>query len=491
MNKYDNLMKHNEREEFEILSKYTEQFDIVLNKKGTKEEIEKAEDIIVDKLGCLYDDIPEKFVRYCELKSKINKQKKQEEVKEQTEEEKFVNEFKEGLFDKFKEEISEDEFKDLYNDIKDFVDSFDSINYIDKFIKCSSEIFSSDTDISRALDKSIEFIIDGKTTVDDVVNIMLPIILDVMTKQGLKAIPKSLAKLLLEKEINERKSKLTSIIVVDNPVNQTTNENEEVIDVEAEEATEHITFDDNGLMEVEIIRLNSDGITCDVRPKSDMSITSTVDLLDLIEDKESKKIYVKSEILYQGNFRDEIMGRINQIAKNPQFELLMRNYDNQFGVDIEPGTDPNFAFDKVHLYNQYRNILVMLDFEGNYITDHSKVLVLFEGADQFVALPVTEGLFNELISKDVSEFKNKNILSDEVLALSQKLNLHDIPVSSFDTVLNNILKNKNLRKVILETPNTFFRFDGKVTSKKFTITDETTFYTYNNGKVTRSLIQQQ
>ena len=156
-------------------------------------------------------------------------------------------------------------------------------------------------------------------------------------------------------------------------------------------------------------------------------------------------------------------------------------------VDINPADDPNM-FDSVMLNTEDKHIMIMLDFDGKYITKHSKVLVMFNQGESFIALPLSEGLFQELLTKNKEEFIKKNILSDRVMQLSDKLNLLDIPVSSFTSVINNILKNKSLREVILNSINKFFIFDGKITSKKFTVTDGNNYYHYNNGKVTKSLV---
>ena len=193
----------------------------------------------------------------------------------------------------------------------------------------------------------------------------------------------------------------------------------------------------------------------------------------------------------KNNFRDEVKDGINRIVSRDEFKTLMKGIDEtQVRVDINPANDPNM-FDSVMLNTEDKHIMIMLDFDGKYITKHSKVLVMFNQGESFIALPLSEGLFQELLTKNKEEFIKKNILSDEVMQLSDKLNLLDIPVSSFTTVINNILRNKSLREVILTSIDKFFIFDGKITSKKFTITDGNNYYHYTNGKVTKSLVSKE
>ena len=345
------------------------------------------------------------------------------------------------------------------------------------------ETFQEDSDMLKGIIQSANLVIDSKNTIDEIIDSVYPVIKADMESKEIFA-PEYLVRLVIKGMIlNEKKNK-TSIIVSEQPKEETI-----VKDVEFEDI-EPITFDDSGLVEVKHVQLNEDGETIIVRPLTEGAMNIVINYNQLIQ--ENDKYYIPIELLQQNsNFRDEVKDKINRIVSRDEFKTLMKGIDEtQVRVDINPANDPNM-FDSVMLNTEDKHIMIMLDFDGKYITKHSKVLIMFNKDESFIALPLSEGLFQELLTKNKEEFIKKNILSDEVMQLSHKLNLLDIPVSSFTTVVNKILRNKSLRKVILNSIDKFFIFDGKITSKKFTITDGSNYYHYNNGKVTKSLVPEE
>ena len=435
-----------------------------------------------------------------------NNEKYSRKVQEITKEEKdqILEKLKEAIMTKVKVQMVDEDFQDMFDKIKNWIDkNINTVEDAEKFAEDPSplmeelgiytlddifhyiqETFQEDSDMMKGIKQSANLVIDGKNTVDEVVDSIYPVIRSDMESKEIFA-PEYLIRLAIRGMILREKNNKTSIVVSDKQTRE-----EIVKDAEFEEVSEPITFDDTGIVEVKIVKLNEDGITTIVRPLIEGGMDMVVEYNDLIQ--ENNKAYITLELLQKkNNFRDEVKDEINRIVSRDEFKTLMKGIDEtQVRVDINPANDPNM-FDSVMLNTEDKHIMIMLDFDGKYITKHSKVLIMFNKDESFIALPLSEGLFQELLTKNKEEFIKKNILSDEVMQLSHKLNLLDIPVSSFTTVVNKILRNKSLRKVILNSIDKFFIFDGKITSKKFTITDGSNYYHYNNGKVTKSLVPEE
>ena len=433
-----------------------------------------------------------------------NNEKYSRKVQEITKEEKdqILEKLKEAIMTKVKDQMVDEDFQDMFDKIKNWIDkNINTTEDAEKFAEDPSplmeelgiytlddifhyiqETFQEDSDMMKGIKQSANLVIDGKNTVDEIVDSIYPVIKADMESKEIFA-PEYLVRLAIRGMILREKKNKTSIIV-----SEQEQPKEETIIKDAEfEDIEPITFDDSGLVEVKHVQLNEDGETIIVRPLTEGAMNIVINYNQLIQ--ENDKYYIPIELLQQNsNFRDEVKDKINRIVSRDEFKTLMKGIDEtQVRVDINPANDPNM-FDSVMLNTEDKHIMIMLDFDGKYITKHSKVLVMFNQGESFIALPLSEGLFQELLTKNKEEFIKKNILSDEVMQLSHKLNLLDIPVSSFTTVVNKILRNKSLRKVILNSIDKFFIFDGKITSKKFTITDGSNYYHYNNGKVTKSLV---
>lgn len=438
-------------------------------------------------------------------KEVVNKPKTEEEnpITNSTKEtEELLKVIKDSVIKNIKDQMVDEDFQDMFDKIVEWID--DNIKSVEDLIKFKDdpsavieelglytfndifgyiqETFQEDSDMLKGIQQSANLLINGNNTIDEIIDSIYPVINSDMESKEIFA-PEYLVKLAIKGMILKEKKNKTSIIVSEQ---EQPKEETIVKDVEFEDI-EPITFDDNGLVEVRIVNLNSDGQTVIVRPLSDGTSNLVVEYSQLIQ--ENNTTYIPLELLQKkNNFRNEIKDGIDKIVSRDEFKTLMKGIDGRrVRVDINPADDPNM-FDSVMLNTEDKHIMIMLDFDGKYITKHSKVLVMFNQGESFIALPLSEGLFQELLTKNKEEFIKKNILSDEVIQLSDKLNLLDIPVSSFTTVINNILRNKSLREVILNSINKFFIFDGKITSKKFTITDGNNYYHYNNGKVTKSLV---
>ena len=429
---------------------------------------------------------------------------KYRKVQEITKEEKeqIMEKLKEMFMDQIKDNMLKEDFEDMIDKIKRWInDNIHTEKDAEKFAEDPSplieelglytleniynyleETFREDSDMMKGIKQSA-LLVDSMP-IDEVVDSIYPIIKSDMESKDICISNDALVKKVIKELINKQR---TSIVVVQQQPEQEQPKEETIVkDVEFEDI-EPITFDDSGLVEVRIVNLNSDGQTVIVRPLTEGAMNIVINYNQLIQ--ENDKYDIPIELLQQNsNFRDEVKDEINRIVSRDEFKTLMKGIDEtQVRVDINPANDPNM-FDSVMLNTEDKHIMIMLDFDGKYITKHSKVLVMFNQGESFIALPLSEGLFQELLTKNKEEFIKKNILSDEVMQLSHKLNLLDIPVSSFTTVVNKILRNKSLRKVILNSIDKFFIFDGKITSKKFTITDGNNYYHYNNGKVTKSLV---
>lgn len=427
-----------------------------------------------------------------------NENRKSKEITKE-EKDQILEKLKEVVMKKIKDDMLKEDFEDMFDKIKRWVnDNINTEKDAEKFAEDPSplmeelglytlenlynyleETFREDSDMMKGIKQSA-LLVDSMP-IDDVVDSIYPIIKSDMESKDICISNDALVKKVIKELINKQR---TSIVVQQQPEQET--KEAEVKDVEFEDI-EPITFDDSGLVEVRIVKLNSDGQTVIVKPLSEGTSNLVVEYSQLIQ--ENNTYYIPLELLQnKNNFRDEVKDKINRIVSRDEFKTLMKGIDEtQVRVDINPANDPNM-FDSVMLNTEDKHIMIMLDFDGKYITKHSKVLVMFNQSESFIALPLSEGLFQELLTKNKEEFIKKNILSNEVMQLSHKLNLLDIPVSSFTTVVNKILRNKSLRKVILNSIDKFFIFDGKITSKKFTITDGSNYYHYNNGKVTKSLV---
>lgn len=496
MNMVDRLAVANEERKWEIMESYFPLFDIIIENKDEK-AVANAYDELDWKLGYSESKLNKLIEDY-----KVRKQGQQEQDKLNEE---LLNNLKEEILEQFKGNMVEEDFQDMFDKIKNWIDKniktkedaekLDKdpsalmeelgLYSLDDIADYIEETFKEDSDMMKGLRQSAMLFINGKNTIDEVIEAIYPVIKGDMESKEIE-VPEYLVKIIIKEMLIEEKQKMTSVVKYEGK--QNTNDNQPV-DVDYEEVIEPITFDDSGLVEVKIINLNEDGETMIVRPVSEGTGHLVIAYKDLIQ--ENNKTYIPLELLQQNNnFRDDFKEAINRIVSTDEFKLMMEGVDEtKVRVDVEPTNDPNFC-DKVNLFTEDKCVVVMLDAEGKFITKHSKVLVIFAPGDSIIALPITKGLFNDLLTKDKSEFEKQNILNEQVMQLSDKLDLSDIPVSSFNTVLNNILKNKSLRTLILNSDK-LYRFDGKITSKKFTITDESEFYHYNNGKITKTLVSQE
>ena len=481
------------REEMRV-NNIAEYLEVILTSKEN-EKVEEAYKRIMYIIGCgcTKETIDNKW-----MKLYVEKYRKIPEV----EKEQIIEGLKEILMNEIKDNMLKEDFEDMFDKIKRWVnDNIHTEKDAEKFAEDPSplmeelglytlenlcnyleETFREDSDMMKGIKQSA-LLVDNMP-IDEVVDSIYPIIKSDIESKNICIFNDALVKKVIKELINKQR---TSIVVVQQqPEQEQPKEETNVKDVEFEEI-DPITFDDSGLVEVRIVNLNSDGQTVIVRPLSDGTSNLVVEYSQLIQ--ENNTTYIPLELFQKkNNFRDEIKDGIDKIVSRDEFKTLMKGIDGRLvRVDINPADDPNM-FDSVMLNTEDKHIMIMLDFDGKYITKHSKVLVMFNQGESFIALPLSEGLFQELLTKNKEEFIKKNILSDRVMQLSDKLNLLDIPVSSFTTVINNILKNKSLREVILNSINKFFIFDGKITSKKFTITDGNNYYHYNNGKVTKSLV---
>lgn len=481
------------REEMRV-NNIAEYLEVILTSKEN-EKVEEAYKRIMYIIGCgcTKETIDNKW-----MKLYVEKYRKIPEV----EKEQIIEGLKEILMNKIKDNMLKEDFEDMFDKIKRWVnDNIHTEKDAEKFAEDPSplmeelglytlenlynyleETFREDSDMMKGIKQSA-LLVDNMS-IDEVVDSIYPIIKSDMESKDICISDDALVKKVIKELINKQR---TSIVVVQQqPEQEQPKEETNVKDVEFEEI-DPITFDDSGLVEVRIVNLNSDGQTVTVRPLSEGAFNLVVEYSQLIQ--ENNTTYIPLELFQKkNNFRDEIKDGIDKIVSRDEFKTLMKGIDGRLvRVDINPADDPNM-FDSVMLNTEDKHIMIMLDFDGKYITKHSKVLVMFNQGESFIALPLSEGLFQELLTKNKQEFIKKNILSDGVMQLSDKLNLLDIPVSSFTTVINNILRNKSLREVILNSINKFFIFDGKITSKKFTITDGSNYYHYNNGKVTKSLV---
>ena len=469
-----------------------EHLEVILTSKED-EKIKEAYERIMYIMDCTKETIDNKW-----MKLYVEKYRKIPEV----EKEQIIEGLKEILMNEIKDNMLKEDFEDMFDKIKRWVnDNIHTEKDAEKFAEDPSplmeelglytlenlcnyleETFREDSDMMKGIKQSA-LLVDNMP-IDEVVDSIYPIIKSDMESKDICIYNDALVKKVIKELINKQR---TSIVVVQQQAEQEQPKEEtNVKDAEFEEI-DPITFDDSGLVEVRIVNLNSDGQTVIVRPLSDGTSNLVVEYSQLIQ--ENNTTYIPLELFQKkNNFRDEIKDGIDKIVSRDEFKTLMKGIDGRLvRVDINPADDPNM-FDSVMLNTEDKHIMIMLDFDGKYITKHSKVLVMFNQGESFIALPLSEGLFQELLTKNKQEFIKKNILSDRVMQLSDKLNLLDIPVSSFTTVINNILRNKSLREVILNSINKFFIFDGKITSKKFTITDGNNYYHYNNGKVTKSLV---
>lgn len=481
------------REEMRV-NNIAEYLEVILTSKEN-EKVEEAYKRIMYIIGCgcTKETIDNKW-----MKLYVEKYRKIPEV----EKEQIIEGLKEILMNEIKDNMLKEDFEDMFDKIKRWVnDNIHTEKDAEKFAEDPSplmeelglytlenlcnyleETFREDSDMMKGIKQSA-LLVDNMP-IDEVDDSIYPIIKSDIESKNICIFNDALVKKVIKELINKQR---TSIVVVQQqPEQEQPKEETNVKDVEFEEI-DPITFDDSGLVEVRIVNLNSDGQTVIVRPLSDGTSNLVVEYSQLIQ--ENNTTYIPLELFQKkNNFRDEIKDGIDKIVSRDEFKTLMKGIDGRLvRVDINPADDPNM-FDSVMLNTEDKHIMIMLDFDGKYITKHSKVLVMFNQGESFIALPLSEGLFQELLTKNKEEFIKKNILSDRVMQLSDKLNLLDIPVSSFTTVINNILKNKSLREVILNSINKFFIFDGKITSKKFTITDGNNYYHYNNGKVTKSLV---
>lgn len=468
-----------------------EHLEVILTSKED-EKIKEAYERIMYIMDCTKETIDNKW-----MKLYVEKYRKIPEV----EKEQIMEKLKEMFMDQIKDNMLKEDFEDMIDKIKRWVnDNIHTEKDAEKLTEDPSplieelglytlenlynyleETFREDSDMMKGIKQSA-LLVDNMP-IDEVVDSIYPIIKSDMESKDICISNDALVKKVIKELINKQR---TSIVVAQQPEQEQPKEETIVKDVEFEDI-EPITFDDSGLVEVRIVNLNSDGQTVIVRPLSDGTSNLVVEYSQLIQ--ENNTTYIPLELLQKkNNFRNEIKDGIDKIVSRDEFKTLMKGIDGRrVRVDINPADDPNM-FDSVMLNTEDKHIMIMLDFDGKYITKHSKVLVMFNQGESFIALPLSEGLFQELLTKNKEEFIKKNILSDEVIQLSDKLNLLDIPVSSFTTVINNILRNKSLREVILNSIDKFFIFDGKITSKKFTITDGNNYYHYNNGKVTKSLV---
>ena len=481
------------REEMRV-NNIAEYLEVILTSKEN-EKVEEAYKRIMYIIGCgcTKETIDNKW-----MKLYVEKYRKIPEV----EKEQIIEGLKEILMNEIKDNMLKEDFEDMFDKIKRWVnDNIHTEKDAEKFAEDPSplmeelglytlenlcnyleETFREDSDMMKGIKQSA-LLVDNMP-IDEVVDSIYPIIKSDIESKNICIFNDALVKKVIKELINKQR---TSIVVVQQqPEQEQPKEETNVKDVEFEEI-DPITFDDSGLVEVRIVNLNSDGQTVTVRPLSEGAFNLVVEYSQLIQ--ENNTTYIPLELFQKkNNFRDEIKDGIDKIVSRDEFKTLMKGIDGRLvRVDINPADDPNM-FDSVMLNTEDKHIMIMLDFDGKYITKHSKVLVMFNQGESFIALPLSEGLFQELLTKNKEEFIKKNILSDRVMQLSDKLNLLDIPVSSFTTVINNILKNKSLREVILNSINKFFIFDGKITSKKFTITDGNNYYHYNKGKVTKSLV---